>query len=350
MVYRAAVLGGSGYTGAELLRLCAGHPELDVVVTTAAGNAGSAVGEMYPSLRAAYPDLVYTPLDETALGALDALDVVFACLPHGESQNIVPRLADRVAHLVDLGADFRLPADVYEQWYGEPHAAPEHLDRFAYGMTELYRDEVKAARHVAAPGCYPTAASLALAPLLDPRDPVIEPAGIVVDAISGVSGAGRTLKATSLFAEAGEQVSAYGLLTHRHTAEIEQALGHVLGAPVQVLFQPHLAPMTRGILATCYARPAASGLSTATLLERYRAFYAGEPFVCVVDEPSGTKATYASNAVHVSVRFDDRTGTVLAFGTLDNLVKGASGQMVQDANLLLGLPETTGLSAVGIAP
>jgi N-acetyl-gamma-glutamyl-phosphate reductase len=350
MVYRAAVLGGSGYTGAELLRLCAGHPELEVVVATAAGNAGSAVGDVYPSLRTAYPQLAYSALDATTLAGLEGLDVVFACLPHGESQAALPPLLDRVAHVVDLGADFRLPPDVYERWYGEPHAAPDLAGRFAYGMTELYRDEVKSARHVAAPGCYPTAASLALAPLLAAGDPVVEPTGIVVSAISGVSGAGRSLKATSLFSEAGEQVSAYGLLTHRHTAEIEQALAHVHGAPVQVLFQPHLAPMTRGILATCYARPAGAGLTTAALLDRYRDFYAGEPFILVVDEPSGTKATFAGNAVHVTARFDDRTGTVVAFGTLDNLVKGASGQMLQDANLLLGLPEAAGLSAVGVAP
>jgi N-acetyl-gamma-glutamyl-phosphate reductase len=344
--WKAAVLGASGYTGAEVLRLCAGHPEIEVVRATAAANAGATVAAVHPALGAAYPDLRFDALDP---GALGGLDVVFACLPHGESQAAMPTLVETVGHVVDLGADFRLPPDVYERWYGESHAAPDLAPQFAYGMTELYRDDVKSARHVAAPGCYPTAASLALAPLLA-DEPVVEPHGIVVSAVSGVSGAGRGLKTTSLFAEADNQVSAYGLLTHRHTAEIEQSLGHIARTEVSVLFQPHLAPMTRGILASCYARPAVDGVSTATLLERYRDFYAGETFVRITDEPSGTKATYGSNACHVTVRYDDRTGTVLAFGVLDNLVKGASGQMLQNANLLLGLPESTGLTALGIAP
>ena len=201
---------------------------------------------------------------------------------------------------------------------------------------------------MAAPGCYPTTASLALAPLLAAG--LVEPTGIVVDAVSGVSGAGRSLKATSLFGEANESVAAYGLLTHRHTAEMELALGHAADQPVQLLFTPHLVPMTRGILATCYARPAVDGLSTDQLLENYRAFYADEPFVLVIDAPPVTKATLGSNAVHVTVRYDERTGTVLALGALDNLVKGASGQALQCANLVLGLPEATGLSNVGMMP
>ena len=253
-----------------------------------------------------------------------------------------------MGHVVDLGADFRLPRDVYEHWYGEAHTAPELLDRFAYGMTELYRDDLAGARHVAAPGCYPTTASLALAPLL--ADGTVEPTGIVVDAVSGVSGAGRGLKATSLFAEVSDNVNAYGLLTHRHTAEMEQALAHVAGAPVQVLFTPHLVPMSRGILATCYARPAVDGLSTAALLERYHDFYDGEPFVVVSERSPSTKATLGSNSVHLTVRYDERTGTVLAIGALDNLTKGAAGQMVQDANLLLQLPETLGLPTAGLMP
>jgi N-acetyl-gamma-glutamyl-phosphate reductase len=345
MAYRAAVLGGSGYAGAELLRLLAGHPEIDVVLVTADSNAGTAVADLYPSLAPAYPGLQFETVDPTGLSGLD---LVFCTLPHGQSQVIAAQLVDAVGHVVDLGADFRLPQAVYEQWYGEAHAAPELIDRFTYGMTELYRDELVSARHVAAPGCYPTTAALALAPLL--ADGVVEPTGIVVDAVSGVSGAGRGLKATSLFAEVSDNVNAYGLLTHRHTAEMEQALGHVAGAPVQVLFTPHLVPMSRGILATCYARPAASALSTADLLERYHAYYDGEPFVVVSERSPATKATLGSNSVHLTVRYDERTGTVLAIGALDNLTKGAAGQMVQDANLLLALPETLGLPITGLMP
>jgi N-acetyl-gamma-glutamyl-phosphate reductase len=190
--------------------------------------------------------------------------------------------------------------------------------------------------------------SLALAPLVAER--LVQPRGIIANAVSGVSGAGRSLKTTSLFSEANENVSAYGLLTHRHTAEMEQALAHVARRSVEVLFTPHLVPVTRGILATCYARPATSGLSTARLLEQYRAYYADDPFVVVVDDPSGTKATYGANVAHVTVRFDVRTETVIAIAAEDNLTKGASGQAIQAANLLLGLPETTGLPRLGVIP
>jgi N-acetyl-gamma-glutamyl-phosphate reductase len=344
MAYRAAIVGASGYTGAELLRLLAGHPEIEVRHVTAESNAGARVADVYPALTPAYPDTVFAPLDAADLRGFD---LVFCALPHGASQELVPAIVEDVAHVVDLGADFRLPPEVYARWYGEAHTAPEAVGRFAYGLVELYRDDLATHAHVASPGCYPTAVSLACAPLLAMR--LVEPR-VIADAMSGVSGAGRGLKTTSLFAEANENVSAYGLLTHRHTAEMEQALSKVAQAPVDVLFTPHLVPTTRGILATCYARPAAPGLSTARLLEHYRDFYASDPCVVVVDEPSGTKATYGANVVHVTVRFDERTDTVIAIAAEDNLVKGASGQMIQAANIVLGLPETTGLPLLGVQP
>lgn len=348
MAYQVGIVGGSGYTGAELLRLLAGHSDLDVVVATAESNAGQPVATLFPSLRGAYPELVFSAYDEDDLAGLD---LVFVGLPHGESQRVIPGLAATVAHIVDLGADFRLPAASYEQWYGVGHSAPALLDSFAYGLPELLRDEIIESSHVAAPGCYPTASILALAPLVAAG--VIESTGVVVNACSGVSGAGRSPKVASLFAEADASVSAYGLLAHRHTAEIEMVLTELQAAkraPVQVLFTPHLVPMVRGIHATCTARPAASGLSTAALLAHYRDFYAAEPFVLVVDEPPATKAATTSNAAHVTVRFDERTNTVLAIGVIDNLTKGASGQALQCANLLLGLVESQGLSAVGMWP
>lgn len=338
-------MGASGYTGAELLRLLAGHPEIDAVHVTADTNAGRTVGELFPSLAPAYGGL---HLAKFAAADLAGLDVVFLALPHGESQRIGASVIAQASHVVDIAADFRLPADAYAQWYGEPHGAPGLIDSFAFGLVELYRPELAAAAHVANPGCYPTAVSLALAPLL--ASGLVEPVGIVADACSGVSGAGRALKPGSLFSEANEDVAAYSLLTHRHTAEMEQALAHVSGGPVSVLFTPHLVPMTRGILATCYARPTASGNTTAALLEHYRDFYAGESFVHVTDEPPHTKATTGSNSVHVTVRFDSRTDTVVAIAAEDNLVKGASGQAIQNANLLLGLPETLGLPVVGMYP
>ncbi len=250
MAYQAGVVGGSGYTGAELLRLLAGHPDIDVVHVTAASNAGVGVGELYPSLGVAYPGLDYVPFDPIALGELD---VAFVALPHGESQQIAGPLVDSVPHLVDLGADFRLPAAAYAQWYGADHQAPELIDRFAFGLPELFRDTISAHAHVASPGCYPTAATLALTPLIAAG--LVEPTGIIVDAMSGVSGAGRALKHTSHFSEVDESVSAYGVLTHRHTAEMELALSRVGNTAVQVLFTPHLVPMVRGIHATCHAVP-----------------------------------------------------------------------------------------------
>lgn len=345
MALRVAIVGGSGYTGAELLRLLAGHPEAEVVVATADSNAGAAVGELYPSLGAAYPALQFEELDPSLVAGVD---VAFLALPHGRSQQLVPDLLGTVGRIVDLGADFRLPEATYAEWYGEEHHSPEHLADFAYGLPELFRDALATTAHVAAPGCYPTAASLALAPLL--VHGLAEPTGLVVDAASGVSGRGRGLTAPSLYSEANENVAAYSLLHHRHTGEIEHALGRVAGSPATVLFTPHLVPMTRGIFATCHARPAAPGLSTEGLLEVYRDHYADEPFVAVAEAPPTTKGTLGSNACHLTVRYDPRTDSILALAAIDNLVKGASGQAIQAMNAALGWPETTGLSAVGLMP
>jgi N-acetyl-gamma-glutamyl-phosphate reductase len=336
---RIGIVGASGFTGAELLRLCAGHPELEVVLATGDTQAGTRVADLYPSLAAAYPDLVFEPYDPASCAGLD---LVFLGLPHGASQAIVPELVGKVGHLVDLAADFRLTdAGLYPQWYGEPHAAPELLADFAYGLPELFREGILAKAHVAAPGCYPTASALAIAPLV--RAGAIEATGIVVDAASGVSGAGRPPKPHTTFCTVDEDFTAYGLLDHRHTPEIEQASG------AQVIFTPHLVPMNRGILATCYARPTGP-TSTAALLDVYRQAFADEPFVVVGEASPSTKATLGSNCAHLTVRFDDRTGWVLALCAIDNLTKGASGAAVQCANLLLDLPETTGLPLVGVYP
>jgi len=330
------IVGGSGFTGAELLRLCAGHPELTVELATGDTQAGTAVGALYPSLAAAYGGLVFTEYDADAL---DGLDLVFCGLPHGASQAIVPELRTRVKHVVDLAADFRLhDSATYARWYGEEHAAPELLDEFVYGLPELFRDQLHGAALVAAPGCYPTAAALALTPLI--RAGLVETTGIIVDAASGISGAGR---GKYPFCGTDEDFVAYGLLDHRHTAEIEQTLG------AQVLFTPHLAPMNRGILATCYARPA-STTSTADVLDALHSAYDAEPFVVVSESPPSTKATLGSNTAHLTARADARTGWVIALCAIDNLVKGASRQAVQCANLALGLDETAGLPVVGVYP
>lgn len=333
------IVGGSGYTGAELLRLCAGHPDLSVELATGDSQAGTAVADLYPSLAATYPGLVYETYEP---GLVDGLDLVFLGLPHGASQAIVPELRPRVKHVVDLAADFRLrdPA-LYPRWYGEEHSAPELLVEFVYGLPELYRAEIAGAAAIAVPGCYPTAANLALAPLV--RGGLVETSGIIVDAASGVSGAGRPPKPNTTFCTVDEDFSAYGLLDHRHTPEMEQVL------EAQVLFTPHLAPMNRGILATCYARPTGPTSTDAVLAALHEA-YDDEPFVVVSERPPSTKATLGSNAAHVTVRHDPRTGWVVALCAIDNLVKGASGQAVQCANLALGLPETAGLTGAGLYP
>ena len=338
---KVGIIGASGYTGAELLRLLAGHPDLDVAYATADAYRATAAADLYPGLAAHYGDLVYEAHDpERAAG----LDLVFLALPHGASQGVVGELIGRVGHVVDLAADFRLrDVGLYPRWYGADHGAPDLLDRFVYGLPELDRDPLRGAELIAVPGCYPTAATLALAPLV--RAGLVEPTGLIVDATSGVSGAGR---GTFPFGGTDGDFTAYGLLDHRHTPEIEQNLG----AGSSVLLTPHLAPMTRGILATCYARPAAGAgaLSSERVLACLVDAYAGEHFVVVGERSPSTKATLGANTAHLTARYDERTGTVLALCALDNLVKGASGGALQCANLALGLDEGAGLPIVAVTP
>lgn len=337
---RVGIIGASGYTGAELMRLCAQHPELELAFATGDSQAGNRVADLYPSLAAVYGEMVYQPWSPSLV---EDVDVVFLGLPHGASQSIVGDLVDRVRVVIDLGADFRLPdAATYHEWYGEEHTRPDLLDRFVYGLPELYREQLANADCIAAPGCYPTSASLPMAPLV--RSGLVSPEHLVVDAVSGVSGAGRPPKPTTTFCAVDGDVSAYGLLTHRHTPEMEMNIG----APV--LFTPHLVPMSRGILATCYGRPARQGLTTSDVLDCLSEFYADEPFVVVSERSPSTKATLGTNAAHLTARVDERTGTVLALCAIDNLGKGAAGAAVQCANLALGLPETTGLQLAGTYP
>ncbi len=340
MGVKAGVVGGSGFLGLELLRLCAQHPELDVVAAMGASQAGNRAAERYPSLAAAYPDLVFEP---TAPEPLFGLDLVFLAMPHGESQSIVPELMGKVGALVDLAADFRLhDAGAYETWYGHRHGAFDLVGQFAFGIPELFREDISSAKAVAAAGCYPTAAALALAPLLEAG--LVERDGIIVDAASGVSGAGSGLTQANAFSTVDEDFRAYGVTTHRHTPEMEQVLG------ASILFTPHLAPMNRGILATCYARLAGRGTTSERVLGTLGDAYGAEPFVVVTDAPPSTKATAGSNCAHVTASVDERTGWVIAMCALDNLMKGGSGQAVQCANLLLGLPEATGLPIAGLYP
>ena len=344
-MHKVAVIGASGFTGAELMRICAAHPALEVVVATGDSMAGRAVADLYPSLAPAYSETQFVPFEP---GIASGCDLAFCALPHGASQAVVGELRNDVKHIVDLAADFRLDdPGLYPVWYGEEHAVPDLLDEFVYGLPELFRADLQGAELVAAPGCYVTTASLALAPLV--AEGAVAPTGIVIDAASGVSGAGRPAKPNTTFCTVDEDFTAYGLLTHRHTPEIEMAVSRHAGTGVQVLFTPHLAPMNRGILATCYAR-GTTATSTEDVLGLLSDAYLHEPFVVVSERSPSTKATLGSNSVHITARADTRTGWVMAIAALDNLVKGASGQAVQCANLALGIDETAGLAAAGIYP
>jgi len=337
---RVGIVGASGFTGAELMRLIAGHPDMSLVAATGDSQAGTKVRSLYPSLASDFGEMVYSSYDPSDFVGVDA---VFLGLPHMASQPVVADLYKKVGCILDLGSDFRLkdPA-LYPQWYGADHTMPELLDEFVYGLPELYRKDLIGARGVAVPGCYPTAAALALTPFV--QADAIETTGVIVDAASGVSGAGRGLNPSTTFAAVDENFNAYGLLTHRHTPEIEQATG------CEILFTPHLAPMVRGILATCYARPSDASFSTDEALELLTEFYAQEAFVVVDEASPSTKATLGANTVHITARVDNRTGWLLTISALDNLVKGAAGGAVQCANIALGLEETVGLSTSGLMP
>ena len=335
------IIGASGFTGAELLRICATHPHFEVKYATGDSQAGTLARSLYPSLAATYPNLVF---EEFEIDKALACDVLFLGLPHEASLELVPQLVNKVKLVVDLSAAFRLTdTSKYPQWYGFTHTHPELVASAVYGLPELHREQLKAARLIATPGCYVTAASLALQPLV--KAGAIDPVGVIVDAASGVSGAGRAAKHSNSFNTVDEDFTAYGLLDHRHTPEIEQVTG------AQILFTPHLAPMNRGILATCYARPASGTTpTTASLLATLARAYAKEPLVVVGQNSPSTKATLGTNVTHITARYDERTGYVMVLSALDNLAKGASGGAVQAANVALGLNELDGLSMVGMYP
>ena len=332
---RTAILGASGYVGGEVLRLLAVHPKLRATKLFGESKAGRPVAETHPHLAPVYAGS-FEKFDESALADVD---LVFAALPHGHSQAIAPAILRRSIPFVDLGADFRLDdAATYERWYGQAHEAPALLGEFVYGIPELNRAAIRGAKAVAAAGCYATAAILALKPLVDSG--LVNPSSLIVNAASGVSGAGRDAKEATGFSTVDGNFAAYGLINHRHTAEMEMAL------EATVLFTPHLVPMSRGILATCYGE--ATGESDP--LKALKAAYADEPFVHVSDASPATKWMTGSNGVQVTARHDERTGRVLALSAIDNLGKGAAGQMVQCANLMLGLDEAAGLTAIGVYP
>ncbi len=334
---KVAILGGSGYTAAELLKILLRHPHAEVVAVTSRSEESPAVAELHPALTGLI-NLRCEPFHPDSL-LRRGVQCAFGCLPHGVSMSTLPTLLDRGVRVIDLSADYRLrDPNVYAQWYGESHGDVAHLAQAVYGLPEIYGDEIAAARLVANPGCYPQGAILGLAPLVAGGH--INLKNIIVDSKSGISGAGRTPKLTYHFPECNESVAAYNVGRHRHTPEIEQALSDVAGEPVEVLFTPHLIPMDRGIFTTIYAVPYRD-FSEEQLFDLYRTYYADAPFVRVVKHLPATKFTTGTNFLDISLRVV--RGRIVVLACEDNLVRGASGVAVQNFNRMFGYEDRTGL-------
>ncbi|MBS3976401.1 MAG: N-acetyl-gamma-glutamyl-phosphate reductase [Syntrophomonadaceae bacterium] len=344
-MYKVGIIGATGYTGFELTRILSRHPDIKLEALTSQSYEGKSAADVYPSLTGYVDAACEAP--EIA-GVVFRCDVVFVALPHGHAVPVALEVYRQGKKMVDLGADFRFSqAAIYQQWYGLEHQAPELLRQTVYGLPEINRQKIREAHMVANPGCYPTSAILALAPALAAG--MIRLDSIVIDAKSGISGAGRNATIGSLFSEVNESVQPYNVACHRHTPEIEQALSQLAVQEVTVSFTPHLIPMTRGILSTVYAS-LDKKVTTEEVRGIYQSYYSGEPFVQIL--PDGqwprTKSVSGSNHCHLNLTVDRRTGRLVVAAVIDNLVKGAAGQGVQNMNLMLGLPETTGLDFCGM--
>jgi N-acetyl-gamma-glutamyl-phosphate reductase len=342
---KIGIVGGTGYTGVELLRLLAQHPQAQVVVITSRSEAGVRVADMYPNLRGHYDDLCFSVPDVASLGACD---VVFFATPHGVAHALAGELLAAGTRVIDLSADFRLQdAEEWARWYGQPHGAPDLLPQAVYGLPEVNRQQIRFARLIAVPGCYPTATQLGFLPLLEAG--LADTSQLIADCKSGVSGAGRGAAVGSLFCEAGESMKAYAVRGHRHLPEISQGLRRAAGAEIGLTFVPHLTPMIRGIHATLYARVADRSVDLQALFEKR---YAGEPFVDVM--PAGshpeTRSVRGANVCRLAVHRPQDGDLVVVLAVIDNLVKGASGQAVQNMNILFDLDERMGLSHAGLLP
>jgi len=340
---KVGIVGGTGYTGVELLRLLANHPDVSLEVITSRSEAGMPVSELFPNLRG-HVDLAFSEPDPDVLAQCD---VVFFATPHTVAMALVPELIKRNTRVIDLSADFRLKDQaVWEQWYNTPHTCPELFDIAVYGLPEINREQIKTAQLVAVPGCYPTATELGFLPLLEAG--VIDPTHLIADAKTGVSGAGRKAAIPMLLAETSGSFKAYGVSGHRHLPEIREILSEHCQQNVDLTFIPHLAPMVRGIHATLYGRLTAD-VDLQTLFE---ARYRDEPFVDVM--PAGampeTRSVSGSNMCRIAVHQPQNSDTVVVLSVIDNLVKGASGQAIHDMNIMFGLPETTGINVIATMP
>jgi N-acetyl-gamma-glutamyl-phosphate reductase len=343
---KVAVIGASGYTGVELLRILVGHPEIEICAVTSRQHEGLPINQLFPSLSG-FCELRCETLDVAAIA--QRADLVFTALPHKTAMEVVPGFLDAGCRVVDLSADYRLKdQDIYEKWY-QKHSSPELFAEAVYGLPELYAEKLRSARLVANPGCYPTSVILALAPLLEKH--LIDPKSLIVDSKSGASGAGRGVKLGSLFCEVNEGFKAYGIASHRHTPEIEQELCGLAGCDIRLNFTPHLLPVNRGILSTCYA-DLLEDKTTEELIELYQQRYSDADFIRVM--PGGQLPNIAyvrgTNFCDIGLVSDQHTGRVIVVSAIDNLVKGAAGQAVQNMNIMYDFPETLGLGIVPIFP
>ena len=343
---KVAVVGASGYTGVELLRILVGHPEVEICCVTSRQHEGLPINQLFPSLSG-FCELLCEPLDVTEIAS--RADLVFTALPHKTAMEVVPGFLSAGCKVVDLSADYRLKDQaVYEQWY-QQHSSPDLFSEAVYGLPELYRDQLCSARLVANPGCYPTSVILGLAPLLENH--LIDPQSLIVDSKSGASGAGRGVKLGSLFCEVNEGFKAYGIASHRHTPEIQQELTRLAGCDIRLNFTPHLLPVNRGILSTCYA-DSVEDKSTEELIGLFQHYYADEYFIRVM--PGGQLPNIAyvrgTNFCDIGLVSDQQTGRVIVVTAIDNLVKGAAGQAVQNMNIVSGFDESLGLEIVPTFP
>lgn len=344
---KVGIVGGTGYTGVELLRILVNHPEAEVVAITSRAEEGVRVDQLYPNLRG-HTDIAFSLPN---VDVLAGCDVVFFATPHNVAMNMMPELLGRGIRVVDLSADFRIKDhELWSQWYGEPHACPELLEQAVYGLPELNREQIKDAQLVACPGCYPTSVQLGLLPLIE--NGWVDNSRLIANAASGVSGAGRQAKVDNLLSEVSDSYKAYGIPGHRHLPEIEQGLSAVAGGDVRLTFTPHLAPMVRGMHSTLYAELTDSSVSLEQVQATFEARYADEPFVDVLPQGSHpqTRTVKGANHCRLAIHRPQGRDTIVVLSVIDNLVKGASGQAVQNMNIMLGLPEMAGLNIVALTP
>lgn len=344
---KIGIIGSTGYAGAVLTKLLINHPNVKIVFLASHSYANNKFYSIYRNFKN-ITEISCIDSDDVGENYLDKIDVLFTALPSGKTFSVVPKAINKGVKVIDLGADYRLKSkETYEQWYKIDHPCSNLLTKAVYGLPEIEKDKIKSSNLIANPGCYPTASSLALIPLL--KYDLVEKSSIIIDAKSGVTGSGRKASINNLYVECNENIKAYGVTTHRHTPEIEQTLSYIAKDNINLIFTPHLIPMDRGILATCYGS-LRKKIALNDIYDLYKGFYKNEPFVRIIDELPETRWVKGSNYCDIAIRIDNRTNKIVVLSAIDNLMKGAAGQAVQNMNIMYGLNEKTGLEIVPMFP